>query len=945
MSNQQQTQYDLTVNADGVESGLQRAKKAFSDYQGRVADTAASVKSALDQSAAVTEDSSARQQRAVKSFIESLARQADSAGKSRSELLSLRAAQLGVADSAQKYIDQIKATETATNGMASATHGGAGAMREMMVMAHEAATGNFKRLGGSAMVLTNQMQLWKLLATPAGAALSLLAAAAITVGTAMAMGAAESAKLDQAIQMSGDYAGTTAGQINTLAKSLSSLPGGEGTAQDVLAGLISSGKVSGDVLEAAAKAVMDYAKATGQSAEEAQKALEPMFDDPLAGSVKLNESMHQLTPAIYDHIKALQESGDKQGALKVAMEAVDDQASKQVQNVGTMAAAWRGFVSVMHDAWSAMKDWGKADTDADLLTKAQKRLDEAKADYMTHGSTTFLGTLGIGSDADRKKAVEDAQKAVDDAQAAVSAHIKAAQDKAAADEVTESHIRTETMAANARTNAQKLAKAMQDANDAYNTRASSGKYSGDQMKQFAAERDATIAAARKQYSSVGENSSSTALAADNEQIKGIEKDLAASLERIKALHESGKLDAQAYVDAEYDARKKALLAELAIEQQEVEAAKGKKQTAALAKYKGEVANTYAALENLDKNHAAASQAIDDKRVAAVKAYTDALGAQLQTQQEQANLAVAKLTMGPDEARMYDQMLSIQKDYNKKSAELDKELTEGRIDQKQYDQEKAALTDYYNQSVEIAEEGNARIKAANADWTTGATKAIKSYSEEASNVASQVSSAFSDVFRGMEDAFVTFCNTGTLHFGDLAKSVITDIERMAAKAAISGLFNWAASAVSSYFGGGDSGASAADGASIHLAGGGSVAGPGTSTSDSIPAMLSDGEYVLNAATVKRIGVGTLDALNSGAHVHAAAHYATGGAVGSAAAASSGSSSVTNSVSVTVDGGGAGGLDKSDAQWLKTQVQALVDSRIAAKMKGQGGYAWQLKNGAV
>lgn len=52
-------------------------------------------------------------------------------------------------------------------------------------------------------------------------------------------------------------------------------------------------------------------------------------------------------------------------------------------------------------------------------------------------------------------------------------------------------------------------------------------------------------------------------------------------------------------------------------------------------------------------------------------------------------------------------------------------------------------------------------------------------------------------------------------------------------------------------------------------GGLVTGPGSGTSDSIPAMLSSGEYVINAASASRIGIGRLDALN---------HFAEGGAVG-------------------------------------------------------------------
>lgn len=55
-----------------------------------------------------------------------------------------------------------------------------------------------------------------------------------------------------------------------------------------------------------------------------------------------------------------------------------------------------------------------------------------------------------------------------------------------------------------------------------------------------------------------------------------------------------------------------------------------------------------------------------------------------------------------------------------------------------------------------------------------------------------------------------------------------------------------------------------------AAGGYIDGPGNETSDSIPARLSRGEYVLRAAAVKKIGVRTLDKLNTG--------FARGGVVG-------------------------------------------------------------------
>ena len=57
-------------------------------------------------------------------------------------------------------------------------------------------------------------------------------------------------------------------------------------------------------------------------------------------------------------------------------------------------------------------------------------------------------------------------------------------------------------------------------------------------------------------------------------------------------------------------------------------------------------------------------------------------------------------------------------------------------------------------------------------------------------------------------------------------------------------------------------------------GGFISGAGTSMSDSIPAMLSNGEYVIRAAAVRNIGVPTLNALNTGRY-----RFANGGLVGS------------------------------------------------------------------
>lgn len=64
-------------------------------------------------------------------------------------------------------------------------------------------------------------------------------------------------------------------------------------------------------------------------------------------------------------------------------------------------------------------------------------------------------------------------------------------------------------------------------------------------------------------------------------------------------------------------------------------------------------------------------------------------------------------------------------------------------------------------------------------------------------------------------------------------------------------------------------------------GGYISGPGTGTSDSIPAMLSNGEYVIRERSVSKYGTGFLDAVNAGRYADGGLVHLAGG--GSAEAA--------------------------------------------------------------
>lgn len=92
---------------------------------------------------------------------------------------------------------------------------------------------------------------------------------------------------------------------------------------------------------------------------------------------------------------------------------------------------------------------------------------------------------------------------------------------------------------------------------------------------------------------------------------------------------------------------------------------------------------------------------------------------------------------------------------------------------------------------------------------------------------------------VEDVFKSLART----VGQALQDIIADMLAAAIRAQI-------LKAIIGGFGGGSAGAAAG---SVAAAGGGYIRGPGTSTSDSIPAWLSDGEFVVRAKAVEQPGV--------------------------------------------------------------------------------------------
>lgn len=176
------------------------------------------------------------------------------------------------------------------------------------------------------------------------------------------------------------------------------------------------------------------------------------------------------------------------------------------------------------------------------------------------------------------------------------------------------------------------------------------------------------------------------------------------------------------------------------------------------------------------------------------------------------------------------------------------------------------------------------------------EALQKYDEEQQkiNTISKIQQTSNQLAKDFSGA-ITDWITGAKSFGDAMKNILQQLISQLIQAAIY------ATIVAACTGGGGGFAARWKGAFGNaFASGGSVAGPGTCTSDSVPAMLSNGEYVLNAQAVDRLGVPFLNGLNTGR----LRGFASGGLVGSGgaynrpASIASSSSSTSNSITLNV-----------------------------------------------
>lgn len=125
----------------------------------------------------------------------------------------------------------------------------------------------------------------------------------------------------------------------------------------------------------------------------------------------------------------------------------------------------------------------------------------------------------------------------------------------------------------------------------------------------------------------------------------------------------------------------------------------------------------------------------------------------------------------DIKNLTEEQTSAQEKYNAEMQELNALLQQGAINQKEFEAASKRARDNMLQH--------------SREWSDGVRRALESYADEASDMATQVEQVTGNTLRSLEDTLVEFTTTGKFEWNDMVNSMLSDIARLIVRTQITG----------------------------------------------------------------------------------------------------------------------------------------------------------------
>lgn len=753
----------------------------------------------------------------------------------------------------------------------------------------------------------------------AGSAFAIVGVAAAAAGVALAAayekGRSEATELNKAIILTGNYAGTSAGQLSAMAAAIAKANGTQYEAVAVLSEITATGKFTVDQIELVASTAIAMQDATGKAVSETVAEFSKLAEDPVRASQQLNEKYHYLTASVYEQITALNQQGDTLGAAQLAMDAygqaMDERASQIVENLGTMERAWKTVAGVAKGAWDEMLGVGRTETPEERLEQLTK--GQAFQPGRAVASGAVFGPLGwfnelrkayqrsSMSDDERGKQFTDAlQEIQDEGEKAQKARL----DRYLEDEAIRGQQSMDKLLESVRTNKEKRDKLNRELDRSIAAiQATNPEDERLRPENIAAARRAIDEKYKDPKTPKGPSTpldQSTVTEAKN-QLDQLLADYRNAEQSLQAQQRAGLLSYADYVARRSELirqNKDQVTAAYQAEIQALEALRSKSTTTAAQRISldQKIADARNNMVKAQKKSDADLEILQvneqgrlKKQAQAVKAYADALQQQQDALALQGERAAAAVGMGAQQRRLFEQRGNLDDRFTQQRLDLASQYGDGSrgMSLDEYNDKLQKLQANHAAMTEQLQRNYAALQVAQADWTNGARSAFADYLDSARNVAGQTYDLFSNAMSGLENSVVSAVTTGKASLDDFLRTLAADSARMATR-------QLGASLLSS-FGLGET----KDAGSKDLAVGASA------VSASAGALATAGGTLVTGAAAIQAAAASLAAANGGQVVSGAASAAgqTGPAAAIAAASTEGAAAMGSAISeATTSGGG-------------------------------------------
>lgn len=775
---------------------------------------------------------------AGRDFVASLKQQADSIGKTRAELLEMKAAQLGVSTEAAPFINALKQQEQALKKQQNAM-GLAGisagqykmAMRQLPMQITDVVTSlasgmpvwlvavqqggqikdSFGGIGNTFKVLLSYINPLTVGAVALGVALAAIAKAGYDSWKSQR-------DLANALVLTGGYAATTTGQITSLTDEINKTSSATvGSIQAIATSLAQSGKYSINQIKAITKTTAEWAAQTGESEKTITGYFDSIAKDPVKGLAELNDQFNFLKEGQLTYIESLRKTKGETAAAEAATKLFADTMDKRLKDIADSATP-------LETMWTDIKKWA---------ADSWKWVGDHTVGALNLIVDTVSSIINV-----IRKLIADGDAMI--AQFIVDAGRQLQKVPGMGDFGNDFLAQQEQLIKDSKAKSAELAKTI-----------------AEQQARIAKGEMGYIDAAKNKNVSGGYSS------ATKDKVNQEEKDI---LKNRNARKE--QVDAGVKIDEQYQSELLSLQAQLKVLQQhkgldDKISQQRKDYFTTVAKFQVlEEASTKRKLTQSEKQMLANKQSI-----IAMAEQKAIVGDQIVRQQRLNSLLDKSVKyqnqMAEKTKALQDTagMGSKQQERYRANAQIaaDWKNNGGSLDDAQFKQMQAASDQFYAQQ-----------DAQMLDWKAGFTHAWADIGNEVNDVYSNIGSITQNAFNGMTTVLTDFVMTGKASFSDFARSVISDITSMLIKMA---LFN----AMSAAFGGGGT-FSFASMFSKGFANGGYTGNGGKYEPKGV---VHGGEFVFTKEATSRLGPENLYRLMRG--------YASGGLVGSNGSSGSG---VTN-----------------------------------------------------